>query len=921
MIAWRSDGEVEFEHPARLCEPVNLAATAAPPLTRALAMDGAYARSGALSTFQIETVRRIHQALDTGGAFLLGDGTGVGKGRCLAGSALEWLSVRRGGRVLWLSANKRLASDALRDAHALDPDERKLRWDRGARADAVDGDARIAFASYAELLQEDRARALREWLAGGAPLLMLDEAHALRHISCAANQTLELLRRLPRAAVLFATATPASAPAHLRYAERLRLWGVDRAFATFDSFAKALTKSGQGAMELVALELKTRGAYLCRSIGLGGVDVEQRVCELARDERRLYDECCDRLRAAGVFGGIAHQLFFQRLLSGFKARAAIEAARAALARGFAVIIAIQGTGQACEERTVDRRAPRRADVCADALVAAGACADGLAFPGHALDRVLEAFGEDAVAQTTGRTHRLVRRGDALVYAAKPSSLRECRAFQEGRKSIAVISRAGSTGISLHAQAADARPRLHICVELPWSSEDFVQQCGRTHRSDAVSAPSYLLLSTDVPAECRFVRGLVHRLRAMGALTRGDRYACDHFFEADDDWACSARREVALWALYADLRARHAPAAVSRAQAMALVRTHAKASASARLLHIYNAARRGDASAPRLLGAMETLLPRALFWRGGVEWTEGTHHAFSPSTRAAIDALRECARHWRTRATLGALPDSVLAYVCALVARRDEVDADGVLEALLAQGVEWWRLPKMPNVTLMNRMFGLSLDDQRALSGVLRLTSETHARQRTGIVDVADYALRNVDDASVYEVRGRCAPGAGPGTTLLHLDVRAAATSSPRRLGAYRCALTGGLVGVAATRGGGGDVVALYAPGKRTPTLLPRVAWEAERAEGRYAEVSDAAWARACDAARARTERVAAGLSRTYALCTGDALSAWEDSLKTIVRVDERFATRPFVGLILRVTRADGDTARACTRRRLGAPRE
>ena len=187
------------------------------------------------------------------------------------------------------------------------------------------------------------------------------------------------------------------------------------------------------------------------------------------------------------------------------------------------------------------RAPRAGQRGADALEAAGADAAGLDLPLNVLDRVLDEFGAGAVAEITGRSHRVVRRGRRFAYDSKPSSAAECAAFQRGEKRVAVISRAGNTGISLHAEGAGARPRLHVCVELPWSSEDFMQQCGRSHRSNEAHAPTYVLLSTDVPAERRFTRGLVHRLRGMGALTKGDRSACDAmFFAADDAWISAAR---------------------------------------------------------------------------------------------------------------------------------------------------------------------------------------------------------------------------------------------------------------------------------------------------------------------------------------------------------------------------------------------
>ena len=58
---------------------------------------------------------------------------------------------------------------------------------------------------------------------------------------------------------------------------------------------------------------------------------------------------------------------------------------------------------------------------------------------------------------------------------------EVELFQSGMKKIAILSDAGGTGISLHNVLSKTVYRVHIFLELPWSSEKIIQQMGRTHR--------------------------------------------------------------------------------------------------------------------------------------------------------------------------------------------------------------------------------------------------------------------------------------------------------------------------------------------------------------------------------------------------------------------------------------------------------
>ncbi|ESS71653.1 DNA primase TraC [Methyloglobulus morosus KoM1] len=154
-------------------------------------------------------------------------------------------------------------------------------------------------------------------------------------------------------------------------------------------------------------------------------------------------------------------------------------------------------------------------------------------PENPLDSIINSFGTDVVAEVTGRSRRFVQTRDddgnlkvVEEKRGKHSSRADAEAFQNDKKKILVFSGAGGTGYSFHADntAENKRKRIHYILQPGWRADSAVQGFGRTHRTNQAQEPHYVLPTTNLKAQKRFVSSIARRLDQLGALTRGQREA-------------------------------------------------------------------------------------------------------------------------------------------------------------------------------------------------------------------------------------------------------------------------------------------------------------------------------------------------------------------------------------------------------------
>ncbi|QDV90790.1 hypothetical protein RAS2_18730 [Phycisphaerae bacterium RAS2] len=152
----------------------------------------------------------------------------------------------------------------------------------------------------------------------------------------------------------------------------------------------------------------------------------------------------------------------------------------------------------------------------------------LDFPHNPMDALVAHFGVENVSEISGRTHRwehgrYVRRKLHGVHRRQLNEY-ETRLFQNGQKRLAVLSGAGATGISVHADvtAENQERRAFYAFQLSWSADQQMQAFGRVHRSNQTSAPIIRLALLNLAGQKRLVNAVSKRLAALGALTKGER---------------------------------------------------------------------------------------------------------------------------------------------------------------------------------------------------------------------------------------------------------------------------------------------------------------------------------------------------------------------------------------------------------------
>lgn len=406
-------------HPGPLVESAAMASTLPPVPTYQPNLPSEVLTEGKLSLAQLEAVvyaGQAHESLLPNGArrgFFIGDGTGVGKGREISGILLDNLRQGR-NKALWISEKGNLVKSAVRDWADLGGNPSAL-FEVGKHKldEAIARPEGIAFTTYTTLAsgmesvkggglkaKEDKKTGktkgtrLDQVIAWVGPdfdgPIIFDESHNMQNSvsvqgkrgdtepAAMALAAVELQKRLPKARVVYVSATGATRVDAMVYAERLGLWGPGTPFAGKEQFIGKIQQGGLAAMEIVARDLKAMGSYLSRSLDYRDVTYAKLEHALTPEQREMYDVVAkawqlvfqnmnaaleltgaktnarSKSSARAKFWG-SHQRFFHQILTALQMPSAIADMKRALADGHAVVVQLVNTNEAIQARQLQAR--------------------------------------------------------------------------------------------------------------------------------------------------------------------------------------------------------------------------------------------------------------------------------------------------------------------------------------------------------------------------------------------------------------------------------------------------------------------------------------------------------------------------------------------------------------------------------------
>lgn len=390
------------KHPAKISESAAMAAIEAPELNYVPHIDQKIIDNGVLSDVQLEAVSYAGQSHSqtlpngTTRGFFIGDGTGVGKGRTVSGIILDnWNQGKH--KAVWVSENGGLIPDAKRDIKALfGNSDMVIQYQGGKKADSILSNKEgILFATYSGFGshygdEDSNLHKIINWLGKDFDgTIVFDESHNMANASAQkgirgtkkpadkALACIELQKALPKAKIVYSSATGATEVSNLIYAERLGLWGEGTAFLNGNDFVTKISAGGLAAMELIARDMKSMGVYLSRNISYEDVKYERLEHKLTADQTKIYNTVAEGWQTvfqnmekalevteqkhdgtkkgssySAFWGG--QQRFFNQIITSMQMPTVLKDMEKQLADGKSIVVQLVSTNESSQKKELSR---------------------------------------------------------------------------------------------------------------------------------------------------------------------------------------------------------------------------------------------------------------------------------------------------------------------------------------------------------------------------------------------------------------------------------------------------------------------------------------------------------------------------------------------------------------------------------------
>lgn len=386
------------KHPAKLVESAAMGAVLPPDPTYTPSLPARIAKEGILSDAQFENVvyagQAHSQSLPDGRrkGYFIGDGTGVGKGRQLAGIIMDnYLQGRT--KAVWVSEKTGLVNDARRDWSDLGGNKDAiLDFSKYKLGQPIADKQGVMFTTYDTLKMakggKSRIDDLKAWLGEDFDgVIAFDEAHNMGGFisvkgkrgktkpAAKAIAGVDLQKAFPNARIVYASATGATDITQYGYLDRLGLWGKGTAFNDVNDFISKISDGGLAAMELVARDMKAMGVYMARSISYDDVKYDTLQHDLTPMQTEIYNtmsrawqkvlqnmnkalevtgqskDGMARGRAVGAFYS-TQQRFYNQIITSMAMPSVIEDMRRELAAGRSCVLQLTNTNAAQADRAL-----------------------------------------------------------------------------------------------------------------------------------------------------------------------------------------------------------------------------------------------------------------------------------------------------------------------------------------------------------------------------------------------------------------------------------------------------------------------------------------------------------------------------------------------------------------------------------------